>query len=498
MVMWDQDSDWEDRFDRVLTLVQWTALALGVLVSVVQLGTGPSVIAAGLIAAGFIVTYQSIHPNVRRSRWAREVLAVGGTVATMMAVFLTGRTESPYLLLTITPVFFAGAVAGWRLGLETAVLSIAALFLISGFDQSLAPQTLGWSGLYLLVAVLLSYARYLLVEAELTTEALLEASDATQDQLERLQSANQLLRRLNDMADGAELNPVSVGATALEQLGSLVDYRLGHVAILSTDGPVIVARTGHGESVHDMRVPLTVGNRDVGIVVLGRDEPFDDHERSVVVNGVRPMSLAFSNILILQDIAKRAVQEERIRLARELHDEIGPSLASLGLGLDVAMLQAGPGQSGDLQALRSSVEGLVEEVRGTVADLRQDEKVSLLRHARRLVTDYPEAKIVVDLEERRGPRAKLGTDAASLMSEAVRNAVRHSQAEEIRISGLVDRDLGRVMISDDGVGFDPDIPVPNHYGVIGMKERARKMEAQLVIESSPGMGTSIVIEWDHR
>lgn len=498
MAMWDRASDWEDRFDRVLTVVQWTALGLGVLVSVIQMGTGPAIVAAGLIAAGFIVTYQSIRPSVRRSRWAREVLAVGGTVASMMAVLLTGRTESPYLLLTITPVFFASAVAGWRLGLETAVLSIAALVLIGGLDQALAPQVLGWTGLYLLIAVLLSYARYLLVEANMTAEALLEASDESQSHIERLQSANQLLRRLNAMAEGAELNPVSVGETALEHLSSLVEYQIGQVAISGKDGPVVVARSGHGEPTHDLRIPLSVGNREVGIVILGRGHEFEYHERSVVENGVRPMALAFSNILILQEIAWRAVQEERVRLARDLHDEIGPSLASLGLGLDVAMLQADPAQSGELEALRSNVAGLVEEVRATVADLRQSERISLLRHARGLATDYPDSKIVVDLQERRGPRAILGNEAVSLMSEAVRNAVRHSGADEIRISGLVDRDIGSIRISDDGVGFDPGIPVDKHYGVVGMRERARKMDAQLVIESAPGMGTSIMVEWDHR
>jgi signal transduction histidine kinase len=231
---------------------------------------------------------------------------------------------------------------------------------------------------------------------------------------------------------------------------------------------------------------------------LGREDSFDAPDQEVVEVGVRPMAMAFSNILILQDIAHRAVQEERVRLARELHDEIGPSLATLGLGLDVAMLDADPAQSSELAMLRSNVEGLVEEVRETVADLRQEERVSLLRHARRLASETEEIKVVVELEERRGPRANLANEATSIMSEAVRNAVRHSGASEIRITGQVDKDLGTLRISDDGSGFDPSVPVENHYGVVGMKERAKKIDAKLTIESAYGVGTSVILEWDLR
>jgi len=162
------------------------------------------------------------------------------------------------------------------------------------------------------------------------------------------------------------------------------------------------------------------------------------------------------------------------------------------------MIDADPAQSSDLALLRSNVEGLVEEVRETVADLRQEERISILRHARRLASEIEDIKILVDLEERRGPRANLANEATSIISEAVRNAVQHSGATEIRISGQVDRDLGSVRVEDNGVGFDPSVPVENHYGVVGMKERADKIDATLDIESAPGVGTAVILEWDLR
>ena len=62
--------------------------------------------------------------------------------------------------------------------------------------------------------------------------------------------------------------------------------------------------------------------------------------------------MGFSNVLLLQEITRNAIKEERVRLARELHDEIGPSLASLGLALDVAMVQGieDPALAGNLAA----------------------------------------------------------------------------------------------------------------------------------------------------
>jgi signal transduction histidine kinase len=213
---------------------------------------------------------------------------------------------------------------------------------------------------------------------------------------------------------------------------------------------------------------------------------------------LQSVALSFANILLLQDIARRAIQEERIRLARELHDEIGPSLASLGLSLDMAMLQnpESPELTTQLGGLRSSVTDLVEEVRDTVAGLREAEPISLHEQAVMLCAEHPDElpKVTTALRENRPPPIELGAEIASIMSEAVRNARRHADAHMVTINGYVNHESGEVSITDDGAGFDIKRNFKGHFGLIGMRERAEKIGARFDIRSSPA-GTTVTVRW---
>ncbi len=222
-----------------------------------------------------------------------------------------------------------------------------------------------------------------------------------------------------------------------------------------------------------------------------------EEEREQTVELLRPLALGFSNVLLLQDITRNAIKEERVRLARELHDEIGPSLASLGLALDVAMVQGveDPTLAGNLERLRSDVSMLVEEVRATVADLRSTGAESLsqvvLKAAARAVNG---TDVVVDLRENRPPRPAIAGDVAAIVTEAIRNALIHSGSEKVRVEGDVDFERGWVQVSDSGRGFDIEAVPTGHYGLMGMRERAGRMEAQLQCESGPG-GTTVRLSW---
>jgi signal transduction histidine kinase len=184
-----------------------------------------------------------------------------------------------------------------------------------------------------------------------------------------------------------------------------------------------------------------------------------------------------------------------------MHDEIGPSLASLGLALDMAAIQQShqPEVAADLQILRSNVTKLVEDVRASVADLRNDPGPTLT--ARILQSTAPmegRPPIVVDIDERRPPRPAQIGELTSIITEAARNAHRHSGASRVVISGQVDRAFGSCSVVDDGVGFDPTREPEGHYGLIGMRERASKIGAVLKVESKPGVGTAITVEWGTR
>ncbi|MBT8217566.1 MAG: hypothetical protein HKN24_08390 [Acidimicrobiales bacterium] len=496
---------WENRFDRIASILQWMALAFGAFFAFVQDGATLSTATAFTAVGLYIVVFQSLPMRVRHGVWTGEILAVTGVAVGMVAIALTGDVDSPYLLFSVTPVLYAAAFAGWRRGIETALLASGVLVAIRSLaDESglLGGSLWAWVAIYLLIGITFSFARHLLLEASETNAALLAASASAREQLdrlERLDASHKLLSALSQLADGTELNPVRVGTAALDHLASAVEFEAGQIAMESPDGPVVVARTEvEPDYESTLTSPLSVGARDVGFVVLSRDHPFRSDEVSHVEEILQPVGLAFANILLLQDIAHRAIQEERIRLARELHDEIGPSLASLGLSLDMVMLQH-PGNeqlAGHLTGLRTNVTDLVEEVRDTVAGLRATEPVSLHEQAVVLCAEEPDRlpKVTTALRENRPPPVEIGEEVASIMAEAVRNARNHADAHMVTINGYVNHENGEVSITDDGQGFDVKRDFKGHYGIVGMRERAEKIGGRFDVRSSPA-GTTVTIRW---
>jgi two-component system sensor histidine kinase DegS len=242
------------------------------------------------------------------------------------------------------------------------------------------------------------------------------------------------------------------------------------------------------------------GSKETGWVMIASSQNLTKGEINEVSEALRPLGLAFANILLLQSIAARAISEERVRIARDLHDDLGPSLASLGLSLDMTLIQHPLDETvtNQLTHLRRSVSYLVDDIRKTVADLRAEPEPSLVNLLSIIKAEVGgEPEILIELDERRPPRPSVAQEIAAIANEAIRNAVAHSGASQIRVSGVVDFDRGWVTIFDNGGGFDPDAVPDGHYGLLGMKERARKVGGTLSINSQ-AVGTSVAVDWGPR
>jgi signal transduction histidine kinase len=492
---------WQTRFRWILSVWHWGGLMVGVFVSAIRLEPGPEQAAAGILVGLYVLIVELVPESLRRDSLLDEILLVSGVGASVLAVGLTGGSASPYLLFSLAPTFYAATFDGPRRGIATALLSAGGLAAVVGVvdENPLNGTVLLYGALYLVVAINQSQARRVLIEGQR------QASEATAIataslRLQRLEEAHGLLLSLAKATDGSQLSPITVGEEALQILSKTIRLETAMVAFEGEDGPIVVAKTV-GEITGSARstVPLQLEDRSVGFVVVGRDTEITAEERSLVVANLRSVTIAFDNIRMLRDIAKRAVREERQRLARELHDEIGPSLASLGLALDVAVMQypSNPDLSTYLEELRGNVGSLVEDVRGVVSDLRHEARDSLVQQATILEAGVPAGgpEVVINLDERRPPRPAIASDVNAIFTEAFRNAVRHAKATLISIEGFVDRTSGKVRIIDDGNGFDPDRVPAGHFGIVGIKERARKAGVSVTVESAAGTGTAVSIEW---
>lgn len=491
------------RLDLTLSVLLWGSLALGIVISALTEGVTPVVSAAALISGAYVIAMQTFPRRLRDTDGVGELLAVLGVVASLISVAITGGITSPYLLFLAGPSLFASVFLGLRIGLETALLTSSGLVVVVATlgQEILQSQVLQVALFYVLLALTSAQARRLLGEAQARGDQLAEATVRTEAKLVRLEAAHSALTSLSELANAAELNPVSVGQAALRDLALTTKYEGGQVVLNDDSGTVVVARRGTlGAPQARIVFPMTLGDRLLGHVDLWTGEAGHDAiDPDLVTEALRPVTLAFDNIMLLRTIARRAVTEERTRLARALHDDLGPTVASLGLGIDVAMQQHSvePALGRHLTTLREAATALVEQIRRIVADLRHEQTPSLVEQAHLLAADFDAdgPAILVDIDEQRPPRTAISGQIAAIMTEAVRNAVEHSNADSIHIRGQVDHESGVLEIVDNGSGFDPDTLVEGHFGLVGIRERARSIDAELAITSPPGGGSSVYLRW---
>ena len=256
-------------------------------------------------------------------------------------------------------------------------------------------------------------------------------------------------------------------------------------------------------------VPMRLRNEIIGLIVVGDklvpDRRFSSEDlRLAETFASRAAVAADQGRRIQRDAFRRVVQaqeEERRRLARELHDETGQALASILLGLKSLE------ESKDVDGLKDSVEALRERVVETLRDVRRLavelrpaalDDFGLEPALERLVTGFAEQTgIKVELESRlkddRLPE-EVETVLYRIVQEALTNIVKHAHAEWVSI--VVTQKPGAVgaIIEDDGRGFDPERDVDGGIGLLGMRERVALLEGSLTIESSRDAGTTLVVE----
>jgi signal transduction histidine kinase len=493
---------WESRVHRTVVAGQWVALTVGIVSNMVATGGSGTSLGAMAIAAGYVISTTLIPESWFRRRFGVEGISLSGAVAVAIALTMTGGPDSPYLLLSMGPPVFATLYGGLRSGFTTGALSGALLVLVTlAQDRPIIDASAGVA-LYLVFVLLVGVIRRLLEDIHLQATTLAHEKESATLRLERLEETHGALLKLSEDVSTGRLNATEVGADTLEHIMERFPGSAGKLAVHGEQGLVVLAARGiPEEDGHIYNLPLSTSDNEVGNLELTTAEPMSAGQLAEVAAIIHPVSVAFANLQLLQDIVGSAVAEERTRLAREMHDEIGPSLASLGLALDMTAMQQSenPEVAADLQVLRSNVTKLVEDVRASVADLRNAPGPTLTARILQATSTFEgDPAVMVDLDERRPPRPAQIGDLTSIISEAARNAHNHSRASMIVISGQVDRSYGSCSVVDDGVGFDPEHEPEGHYGLTGMRERATKIGASIKFESKPGVGTAVTVEWGSR
>ncbi|MFQ3670174.1 MAG: histidine kinase [Verrucomicrobiia bacterium] len=256
--------------------------------------------------------------------------------------------------------------------------------------------------------------------------------------------------------------------------------------------------------------------RDPGDITLLRRPPFWTQERILAAVLVLAISLLLLIVwlvvlrrkvqsqtrIISEKAANEYVLEERARIARELHDTLEQELAGIGLQLDLARSRLGGSDPRMLRPVELALRMLrrcQHETRRSIANLRSvqldhSDLATALKDMAEEQSSPGGPKISVQVS---GAPVKLPAPGEQhllrLFQEALTNARKHANAQNINLRLQYAPDQVVAEIRDDGCGFNlaEGQSREGHFGLRGMQERAAKLGAELKVETSPGGGTRI-------
>ena len=199
----------------------------------------------------------------------------------------------------------------------------------------------------------------------------------------------------------------------------------------------------------------------------------------------------------------QAQEDERRRIARELHDEIGQALTALKLELAIAERSATPSARSSLTEARAITDRALQSVRdmsqllhpSMLDDLGLPDTATWYLRGFSRRTGITSELVVERLERRLDPEVESCT--YRIIQEALTNVARHAEASLCRVEiARVDSSL-RIRIEDDGKGFDESsdpTPTSRGLGLVGVRERVARLGGTLRVESNLGVGTRLMVD----
>jgi two-component system sensor histidine kinase DegS len=201
----------------------------------------------------------------------------------------------------------------------------------------------------------------------------------------------------------------------------------------------------------------------------------------------------------------RAQEEERRRLARDMHDGPAQMLANVMLRAEICerLLEVDLSQvRGELRSLKEVVRGSLKDIRKVIFDLRPMalDDLGLVPALKRYVSELRDQRsfpieFTVQGLERRMPS---GVEVAGfrIVQEALNNVMKHASAAKVEVKVEFGKDALIIAVVDDGQGFAVDEALTergDHFGLLSMRERVELLEGTCEIESAPGRGASIKV-----
>jgi signal transduction histidine kinase len=494
-------------------------------------------VAIAMVAYVIFLSWQQLHAMSMRRVPALTLIEL---LITVTAIMMTGGFKSPFILTPITGLLLAGYVWGRRATVGAAVAGgIAAAIAIAiqssnAADQRAASQI---AVIFMLCGALGAFTRNLVVELE-------EQRAAAIDQATQMATANDLLVSLHALAQtlpasfdlGEVVESIRQRVRALFPYDALVVLVPGDAGTSwraeLAEGVRVPSRLSEAELPAPVRRSMTssrsvvVSDRiadqeDNGFAALSRSglytalrargalvgavaiehgpaDVYGPAERDLLDSLSSVLALSLDNARWFGRLHTLGAEAERGRIARELHDRIAQSLAYVTFELE--RLQVLPGDKRDeLNNLHDVVRDIMQELRETIYQLRANvsEENEFTAVAANYLARFEERTGIATTWEPDSDRRlpyRVEQELWRIVQEALANVERHSGATQVAVRWEYSERGARLEVSDNGKGFDPTTVEGDHYGIVGMRERADAIGARLQIVSRNARGTSVVVE----
>jgi signal transduction histidine kinase len=538
---------------RLLVLYRWLSL-IPALLSLAANWGGATTPSAGALAAAalanLVITFIPAQLNAVLRLWP-GLLGLDVLFCAALAA-LTGGWSTPYYLYALSPLLAAAFFFEMRGAVLTAG-GLAALFVAAGWfgaapDQNwlrLVAQVVG----FFLIAGAFGYATTLLARLQ-----------ASHSELNRMHRDLEVIHSLTvSLQSASDINEVE--ERVLAAVTSDLGFPQAVIALVDQNERVITswlgkARDGRvlfaGGLPHPARVPLApesgliaqclldgqtrLSARDafttdeqvnrylgaqpyhvfpmllrehpVGVLLVDASEVEDPVRLESLQAIASQAAVAVGTTMLCIDRAQRlAVQDERIRIAREIHDTVSQSLFGITYSLD-ACIKLLPGQPDTVQAelasLRSLAQATREDLRQSILNIWPSELTAerFASDLRRYVIGAcraGELDFSIDVRGDFGllaPRAR--RSLYRIAQEALNNIVRHAGAVRARVCLDVLNGEALLAVRDDGRGFDPEVALAREYdrerfGLRGIRDRAASLGGASEFLSCPGAGATMLV-----
>ena len=252
-------------------------------------------------------------------------------------------------------------------------------------------------------------------------------------------------------------------------------------------------------------IPLYAQEKKLGVLNVAssdwRELAPDDLRLLHIIGDL--LSIAVERARLFARSTQMGAVEERNRLAREIHDTLAQGMAGIALTLEsadaLAEANATPEQvRQSIQSALTQTRATLEEARRSVLDLRaaplEGRTLSQAVAALAASTAPDDPNITTEITGGAQPLpVRIEVGVYRIIQEALANIRHHARARHATIHLVINPELLTAIISDDGKGFNPDRDLHGHYGLLGMRERARLLGGEAQVQSTRGRGTRIEI-----